>query len=181
MWFDPVEQAQLFALLDELAPVRCLEWGCGGSTRAILERHASVESYLSIEHDPAWYRRVAREVTDRRLDLRWAAPNRPLEGTADAPSAQRIAWDAQAEVDPEILRDYVELPAHLGGRFDFVLVDGRARRFCLRAGFDQLDAGGALALHDAQRESYRDALESLGPVEFFEPWVQGQLAVVRKG
>jgi len=178
MWFDAVEREQLFAVLDALAPRRCLEWGAGGSAAAILARDARIETYWSIEHDAAWYRRVAASPGDPRASLALVPPNRPLRFWRS--EARIEAWKARAERDPRILRDYVEWPARLGRRFDFVLVDGRARRFCLPAGFARLEPGGALVLHDAQRPEYHDALHALGPVEYLEPWVQGQLAIVRK-
>jgi hypothetical protein len=60
-------------------------------------------------------------------------------------------------------------------------VDGRARRFCLKAGWDLLRPGGVLVLHDAQRTDYHDVLFSLGPSPvLLEPWRRGQLALVRK-
>jgi hypothetical protein len=179
MWFDPVEREQLLALLDALAPRCCLEWGSGGSAAVILAHHPRIESYCSIEHDAAWHERVAASRSDPRVSLQLVPPNRPLRLWRS--EARRMAWNARAERDPRLLRDYVEWPARHGRRFDFVLVDGRARRFCLPVGFACLEPGGALVLHDAQRPEYRDALHALGPVEYLEPWVQGQLAIVRKG
>jgi hypothetical protein len=60
-------------------------------------------------------------------------------------------------------------------------VDGRARCFCLKEGFDLLRPGGVIVLHDAQRADYHDAVKSLGEAIFLEPWKQGQICLVRKG
>jgi predicted O-methyltransferase YrrM len=59
--------------------------------------------------------------------------------------------------------DYVSAP--LDGRFDVVLVDGRARTSCLkRVHHDELlNAGGALFLHDAHRPSHQEALRLYSP------------------
>lgn len=65
-------------------------------------------------------------------------------------------------------------------RFDLVFVDGRARRFCLSAGWALLRPGGVMALHDAQRPLYHDVLFSLGQPLLLEPWRRGQLAILRK-
>jgi len=176
----PEEYAALLALVGAQRPRRCLEWGSGGSTRALLADCDWIERYVSIEHNPRWFERVRRTVTDPRLELHLLLP----DPATPAPRhwKRRIqAWDARAEQEPAILADYVGFPATLGVRFDFVLVDGRARRFCLRAGWELLAPGGVLLLHDAQRPEYRDVLFSLGNPELLEPWSRGQLGVLRKG
>lgn len=176
----PVELSQVTAVLETLAPRICLEWGSGGSTRELLASFPFIERYVSVEHHKEWADRVRELVTDTRLELHHVAPNRPLE--AAKPSRKEIiAWDARAEHEPEVLRNYVEFPASLGVQFDFVLVDGRARRFCLEAGFRLLRPGGVIVLHDAQRVEYHDAVHALGRGVFLEPWHQGQVCLVRKG
>ena len=59
----------------------------------------------------------------------------------------------------EEFADYVSAP--LDGRFDVVLVDGRARTSCLkRVHYDRLLApGGVLFLHDAHRPSQQEGLQ----------------------
>ncbi len=179
VWMDPIELSQLLAILETLSPARCLEWGCGGSTKAILERCPFVEEYVSVEHVGAWYEKVKTQVTDPRLSLHHVPADEPLP-PGEHPHPAVVAWDARAEVEPAIMRSYVEFPATLGKRFDFVLVDGRARRFCLATGFELLRSGGVVVLHDAQREQYHDAIKALGRAVFLEPYKQGQIALVRK-
>jgi hypothetical protein len=41
-------------------------------------------------------------------------------------------------------------------RFDFILVDGRARKDCLICALDLLNIGGIIVLHDANRKYYPD-------------------------
>ncbi len=178
VYMDPVEFSQLRAILHSLAPERCLEWGSGGSTRAILEDCPFVKHYVSVEHHREWYEKVRALVTDPRLSLHHVAPDRP---GGSATEAERHEWDMAAETDLELLRSYVEFPKSLGQSFDFVLVDGRARCFCLRQGFELLRPGGVIVLHDAQRVEYHAAAESLGHAVFLEPWKQGQICLVRKG
>jgi SAM-dependent methyltransferase len=175
---DPIEQSQLLAILYTLEPKRCLEWGSGGSTKTLLERCAFVERWVSVEHDAAWHANVAQSVSDPRLTLRLEVPAKPCPtGDQDA----LIAWCAEAEHERSVLASYVDFPASLGDEpFDFVLVDGRARRFCVQEGFRLLRPGGVLVLHDAQREDYHDALRACGEPLFLEPWKQGQIALLRK-
>src|SRR4026209_1354079 len=63
------EFSQLLAALHALAPRYCLEWGSGGSTRAVLEQCPFIQRYVSIEHEQSWYERVRAQVTDPRLAL----------------------------------------------------------------------------------------------------------------
>lgn len=179
VYMAPVEFSQLLAVLVAVEPRSVLEWGAGGGTIAILERCPFIETYVSIEHNADWYAEVQGRIRDDRLSLHLCKPDEPLAN--DKPTREeRIAWDARAEVDPALMHTYVHLPETLGKKFDFVLVDGRARCFCLATGFALLRPGGVLVLHDAQREEYHAALNALATPTFLEPWEQGQLCVIRK-
>ena len=141
---DPIEFSQLRAIVEVLAPHNVLEWGAGGSTRALLEICPFIERYVSLEHDHAWFEKVGRLVDDPRLQLHHVAPLVPepeLPGRVSnrRSYAQRelvVAWRQHCEQDREIMRDYIEWPRSLDMLFDFVLIDGRARNFCIREGFD---------------------------------------------
>jgi len=179
VYMSPLEYSQLLAIVSSIAPRICLEWGSGGSTRALLAACPFIARYISIEHDAGWHAEVVARVRDPRLSCHLVVPDKPL--TASETSRAAIeAWDARAEIDPAILRSYVGFPRSLGLRFDFVLVDGRARNFCVAEGFDLLEPRGVLVLHDAQREDNRAAIAQLGEAAFLEPWSQGQIALVRK-
>jgi hypothetical protein len=179
VFMDPVEFAQVRAVVEAVAPKHCLEWGVGGSTRALLAHCEFIERYVAIEHHPAWHDRVARLMRDPRLSLHLIPPDAPAPAS-DASQREIQAWDQRAEVDPTLMRSYVAFPRSLGLEFDFVLVDGRARNFCLAQGFSLLRSGGVLILHDAQRPETRAALNALGRAVFLEPWKQGQVCLVRK-
>ena len=173
-----VEFSQVLAVFETLAPKLCLEWGSGGSTRVLLERCPFIESYLSIEHDEVWYETVREQITDLRLQLHCVPPDDPLP--PDATRKAEIEWCARAEVDRAMFKSYVERPRTLHSSYDLVIVDGRARNFCLAEGYDLLRPGGVLLLHDAQREDYHAAVRQLGRALFLEPWSQGQVCIVRK-
>jgi hypothetical protein len=188
VFMHPVEFAQLAALLQGLGPRRCLEWGSGGSTAACLRLLPTVETWVSIEHDRAWHDRVRDLIDDPRLSLHHVPPTEPepprpegARGAAlDAWRTTWRAWIAACETRPSILAEYVALPGRLHDRYDFILVDGRARNACLRAGWELLGPGGVMVLHDAQRPVYHDTVRALGSFLFVEPWVQGQLCVLRR-
>jgi len=179
IWMDPVEYSQLRAILETLAPRICLEWGSGGSTEAVLAECPFIERYVSIEHNRAWHERVKNAVSDRRLRLHQVDPDLPL--TITKPTQKEIeAWDLRAEFEPELMASYVGLPRTLGLQFDFVLVDGRARNFCVREGYDLLRSGGVVVLHDAQREEHQSTLSEFPRPVFLTPWRQGQIWFARK-
>lgn len=189
VWMHPIEQSQVRAVLETLAPRRVLEWGAGGSTRWLLETCPSIERYVSIEHNRQWHTLVGERMAgDRRLELHLFEPAEPEpqsldKGTSSEKRARRQAIQAfrqRAETDPSLFRSYLEFPRSLATTFDFILVDGRARSLCVREGFEHLRPGGILLLHDAQRREYHDALHAIGRPVFLEPWELGQVCFVRK-
>jgi predicted O-methyltransferase YrrM len=179
LYMDPIEYSQVLAVLEAVQPARLLEWGAGGSTAAILGDCPFVKRHVSVEHDSAWAAKVRSVVQDPRLDLQLVPPDRPLKH--DRPSEQDVvSWCAEAEQDSSIMQAYIQRPSLLEPSYDFVLVDGRARCFCLAEGYRLLRSGGALILHDAQRPDYRKALSALGRFRLLDPWKSGQIAVVHK-
>lgn len=184
VWMDPSEYSQLLALFGAVRPQRVLEWGAGGSTQELLRLHPYVRQYVSIEHDAAWAQRVRDAVLDPRLHLAHVPsavtpPPRPAKLTPADRAAIRH-WERLCETDPDVMRDYVAYPATLNTTFDFVLVDGRARVFCLQEGYRLLRPGGVIVVHDAERTIYHSMLRSLGDVVFLQPWSFGQIAFVHK-
>lgn len=178
-WMDPVEFSQYEAVVEAIAPECVLEWGCGGSTRALLERFPFVRQLVSVEHQRAWYERLSAWFEDERLSLFHVPADLPLD-LPNPTQAEVRAWDARAEREPELMRSYVGFPRTLGLVFDLVVVDGRARSFCIAEGHDLLRSGGVLLIHDAQRLDYWPAIERLGRATFLEPWKQGQFCLIRK-
>jgi predicted O-methyltransferase YrrM len=179
VFMDPTEYSQILAALIALGPRRMLEWGAGGSTAAFLRDVRTLRELVSVEHNVKWYERVRSEIDDARLRLMLRPPsNQEPDVTLDV-EAHR-AWAAEAEQDRVVLSAYIDVPERLGGTFDCVFVDGRARRFCLEAGFSALRPGGLLILHDAQRPEYETTIKGLGQAVFLTPWHQGQVALVHK-
>jgi hypothetical protein len=180
VYMDPVEHAQLVAIVEAVAPRRILEWGCGGSTREFCERYPFVEQVVSIEHNAAWAKRVREAITSPRLSLYHEPPTVP-EPDMFGDGKVYQAWMKLCEDDPAVLASYVAKPASLGVEFDLVLVDGRARVHCLRQGFALLRTGGVLLIHDAQRTEYHATLHELGRAVFITPFGKGQFCLIRKG
>lgn len=183
VYMHPIELGQLAAVLRTLAPTRSLEWGSGGSTAAILAMCGSIETHVSVEHHPGWYERVRERVVDPRLRLHCvpgAEPEPEFPGKGKERKKAFYAWTLRGEREPELFADYVRFPSTLGMTFQFVLVDGRARVHCMRAGYELLEPGGVLVVHDAERDVYQDAIAGFADHVFLEPWVQGQVCLIRK-
>lgn len=182
-YMGPVEWSQLWAIAEAIAPRRVVEWGAGGGTRALLAVCQHLERYVSIEHDRAWFERLSAAIVDERLRLEHVEPNLPEPPRSSRNSVARDlyqAWVQRCELDPDAMRDYVARPSASIEAVDLVLVDGRARSFCILEGYRLLRPGGVLLLHDAQRVEYHAALSRVGRAVFLTPWGLGQLALVRK-
>lgn len=147
------------------APINALEWGSGNSTAFLSQRLPAGSRWLSIEHQPRWHAIVAEMIADQELSdvsLVLATPtNDYVEGSDDG--------------DFSSFRDYILFPSKLNRRFDFILVDGRARIECMAVGWDLLSADGIMVLHDAQRVEYAQGVPSnchflkiINPNEFME-------------
>jgi len=179
VYMHPAEFAQVCAIFETLQPKRVLEWGSGGSTRALLARFPFIQRFVSVEHHPAWYALVKGQLNDSRLSLNHVAPD-IAPPSYDLPMNKLGPWIQRAETDLSVMATYVAFPATLNERFDLVLVDGRARTFCMKAGWELLESGGVLLLHDAQRAEYRSTLASFPRAAMLEPYHQGQVAIMRK-
>ncbi len=182
VWMDPIEYSQVICLFEAVRPTEVVEWGAGGSTRALLQRGDFVERWISIEHHEGWAERVRAQITDPRFEILHVACSEEEPAPADGDQRRHealLAWRKEVERNPLAFTDYIAAARTAGARPQFILVDGRARNACAREGFELLAPGGVLVLHDAQRSEYREAMEQLGAV-FLEPWNQGQVAFVRK-
>lgn len=130
---------------------RVFEYGSGASTLWLARRCTSLDA---VEHHAQWADRV-RELVAATPGLRCTptlhvppVPQVPPGGRAvvgsGAPSGQGLDFAA-----------YVDVVRQVGGPFDLVTVDGRAREASLLAALDHVAPDGLLLLDDAQRTRYR--------------------------
>lgn len=133
---------------------RVLEYGSGASTLWLARRCTSLDA---VEHHAEWAERV-RELVRSTSGLRCTptlhvppVPTVPPGGTArvpsGAPSGRGLDFAA-----------YVDVVHDVGGVFDLVTVDGRAREASLLASLEHVAPDGLLLLDDAQRARYRDVV-----------------------
>jgi len=179
VYMHAAEFAQVCAVFETLQPKRVLEWGSGGSTRALLSRFPFIERFDSVEHHPQWYELVKSQIHDPRLRLHHIAPDIAPD-SYDLPAGKLNPWIMRGETDSSVMASYVAFPATLGQTYQLVLVDGRARTFCMKAGWELLEPGGVMLLHDAQRLEYRSTLASFPRAALLTPFHQGQVAIIRK-
>ena len=141
---DPVA-----AHLDEHPEARVFEWGSGASTLWLAARAGSVRS---IEHHPGW----ADELTPRlpgNVTLQVVEPRAAV--SPGVPSAK----PGHAGLD---FADYVAAIDDVGGTFDVIVIDGRAREACLARAVDRLSADGLIVFDNVDRRRYVEAIDTLG-------------------
>ena len=140
------ELSIIVEVLLRLKPKRCLEWGAGWSTLFFPNYLQGDYEWISIEHDRKWYKHIMQHNRNPRVKLIHIPPN-------------NYPWsDPFGDGSYEDLKDYIERPSKLG-KFDFILIDGRARVHCLKKALHMLNTGGVVVLHDANREYYHTAFK----------------------
>jgi len=145
-WMTYTEVVLIEELLKNLKPKKCLEWGAGYGTLLFPSFINKKASWISIEHNIDWAEKIKKLNKNSNVAIYCVLPN-------------HFPWtDEYEDGNFSDLRDYVEFPAKLAP-FDFILVDGRARKDCLEKAYDIIGKEGLVILHDAQREHYREPLK----------------------
>lgn len=144
-WMKIKEIEIIIELLNRKKPKYCLEWGVGYST-LYFPRYLSDDAiWIAIEHDEGWAAKVRCMVRRPNTKIYCIPPN-------------NYPWtDEHNDGSYADLRDYVNFPKTLGMIFDFILIDGRARKDCLLSALNLLDNEGIVVLHDANRKYYHNA------------------------
>lgn len=141
-WMRPREVEIIQELLERAQPQRVLEWGAGYGTIFFAEGSASLEHWVSLEHDGVWAREIGALNKDSRVEIVHVKANDP------------VLTDRFRDGTYHNFKDYIEYPERLKP-FDLVLVDGRARTDCMERARNYLKEDGILILHDANRSWYR--------------------------
>ncbi len=149
--YDAIEKVEAF--LAAKPGARVFEWGSGASTVWLAKRAGSV---VSIDHDAPW--------------VEFSAPRLAEQGNA---RVQLVPADAHPDPDPLFLsgkpgyagqtfRAYVEAIDRQEGRFDLIVIDGRARGACLDRAIERLARGGLIVFDNSHRARYRKAIARSG-------------------
>jgi len=147
-WMQSWEINSIKKTLLKLKPKRCLEWGSGNSTIYFTRFLPKESEWISIEHDFKWSRKIRRKLFFCRLiesypkiKIFHIAPN-------------KFSWtDKHGDGSSQDFKNYINFPRKMG-KFDFILIDGRARKSCLLQATKLLDKNGIVVLHDASRKYY---------------------------
>ena len=117
---------------------RVFEYGGGGSTLWLEDHGATV---TAVEHDEAWHRQLAGQVTPG-VTLLYRPPAAAGAVTSAIAGGYFDAYAAAVDGEPD-------------GSLDLVIIDGRARVECARRAMPKVKPGGLLLLDDADRARYR--------------------------
>lgn len=132
-------------------PIRVFEYGSGASTLWLARRADEVHS---VEHHREFGEMMAAELA--------ALPNvsfrivEPVASNAPLVGSQK---EGHAGLD---FADYVDAIDDVGGQFDLVVIDGRAREACLRKARGRLAEDGIIVFDNSRRRRYREAIAASG-------------------
>jgi predicted O-methyltransferase YrrM len=129
---------------------RVFEFGSGASTVWLGRRSAEV---FSVEHDGSFadvMRRVLAEA-----DLVDSVHLIEVRPTTTPDPRVRSGRPGEDELD---FAGYADAVAQVGGQFDVICVDGRARVACALASLEYLAPEGVLVWDDSQRPRYSDGI-----------------------
>lgn len=130
--------------------VRVFEYGSGASTLWLGRR---CEHVTSIEHDAGFARATSVLLAQPGIDVRVIEPARDV-ATPRTPSGR----SGYAHCD---FSAYVDSIAQ-GGRYDLVVIDGRARSACLARAPAFLAPGGLIVFDNSARARYQPAFAACG-------------------
>jgi hypothetical protein len=134
-------------------PIRIFEYGSGASSAWLARRADEVHS---VEHHRGFAEHMRPILQAAGVDLIVAEPV-PSDHPA-TPSRK----EGNAGLD---FSDYVDTIERVGGEFDLVVIDGRAREACLRAAVPHLKPDALVVFDNSGRARYRTAIAASGLVE----------------
>ncbi len=139
------------------------EYGSGFSTiytAKFLKKNNIPFHIYSIDNNLFWHNKVKHLVKIERLDdvvslyLREFPPFWEKEGWEWKVVPQCGKYAPMGDKEHE----YIKFPLSLGEKYDFVLIDGRFRRRCLKLIAQCLSEKGVVFLHDAHKAWYHEPL-----------------------
>lgn len=136
------------------ATVRAFEWGSGASTLWLARRVAELHS---VEH----HAEFGAMIQGRLAAQPWATLTVVTPEPTDHP---RVGSAKEGHGGLDFSR-YVEQIDVVGGTFQLVVIDGRAREACLTAALAHLADGGIIVFDNTVRRRYRRAITAAPVVE----------------
>jgi protein-L-isoaspartate O-methyltransferase len=127
---------------------RVFEFGSGSSTFWLAKRATDI---VSIEHDPIWAQKVTKAyLPNAKVIL--IQPEPILAGHTPVRSSKKGFENLD-------FTNYVMAIAKVGGPFDVIVIDGRAREHCFESALNFLSPGGIIVFDNINRTRYLTAIE----------------------
>lgn len=137
-----------------------LEYGSGRSTTFFAP---FFKKYISVEHEEGWFNQVSDKISELpqvEYHLIKAEENVPQQHLSS--EAQVFLTEAEFPVPDELFKTYSDFVLQFDDEsFDFILVDGRARRTCALNAMTKLRSGGLLVLDNSERHRYQQVHQAL--------------------
>jgi hypothetical protein len=136
----------------DLEEKNVFEFGSGGSTLYFLSRGSNV---ISIEHDTDWYLLVNEKLKEyHRIDFKLIQPEFDSLSKIVSIQDKKFAGYSFKNYANSIL-DYPD------NHFDLVVIDGRARPFCLMNSIRKVKKGGYILFDNSNRQHYLEELDKI--------------------
>jgi hypothetical protein len=134
--------------------VRVFEYGSGSSTVWLARRTSEVHS---VEHHAEFAQQLRAALVDHpNVDLRTVEPVTSPEPAVPSSKEGYRGLD---------FADYVDSIETVGGKFDLVVIDGRAREACLARALPFVAEDGVLVFDNSRRHRYRRAIAAAAVTE----------------
>lgn len=144
-WWTFKAADEVAAFLARRPDARVLEWGSGASTLWLARRASHV---TAIEHDAGWGSEV-ESLAPAHVTVLVQPPE---------PSSTPAVPSAKPGFQGLDFSRYVSRIHDVGGLFDLIVVDGRAREACLEEALPHLAPGGLIVFDNVDRQRYLDAM-----------------------
>jgi predicted O-methyltransferase YrrM len=137
-WMRHKEIDLLGELIDNLQPRKSFEWGAGFSTIFYPQLLDENSTWHALEHNLEWYNQIKTLNNRSNVKISHVFPDNK---------------DFKDDGSYEDFKTYINFPKET---YDFILVDGRARKDCLEKAYQIISDRGIVVLHDANRKKYHE-------------------------
>lgn len=150
-WWSYPAMARVAEFLDERPQARIFEYGAGASTVWLSKRAAEV---TSVEHDAEYVGYVEKLVA--------GLPNVTLHAVEATPATPETTVRSGRHGHEHLdFADYVNTIEKVGGQFDLIVVDGRARVDAFQKALGQLAPGGVVVFDNLKRKRYWEPVSAM--------------------
>lgn len=154
------------------------EYGTGGSTLYFLDKGCNV---ISVEHDPEYYKKVSELANCPKWNGLLIEPTIIDFHSYDRETTDKtnlnqgrelnsVTYKSKAKTYENMnFKEYVSsIDQYPDNHFDIILIDGRARNYCLRHSKNKLKKSGYIILDDAERKEYNQGKEEISNTKWKE-------------